>query len=175
MSIAQLSFKKGNFISTIELDIIISESASATARITENPVENGANVNDHIIIEPMTFAIEGVVSNISSSFIGQFTRSSSVFNQEISKSKEAWEALLELQISRQPFTLVQNLKEYENVVILSLNESQDKNTSNGLFFTATMKELIFVGSEIVTEDQFDDSNTADKMVPAKSGGLKQPL
>lgn len=166
MAIAQLLFKKGNFISTVELDIIINEGASATSRLTENPVENGANVNDHIIIEPMTFTTEGMVSNISSDVIGQFSQNSN-------KAQEAWSDLLELQINRQPFTLIQGLREYNNIVILSLAEQQDKDTANGLFFTATMKELIFVGSEIITPDQFDDSNISDKMIPATSGGLKQ--
>lgn len=173
MSIAQLFFRKGNFISTIELDIIITESAYATARITENPVEHGANINDHIIIEPMTFTTVGVVSNISSSTLGQFTRVPTIFSQSTAKSKEAWEALLELQVDRTPFTLVQGLKEYKNIVLIGLSESQDKNTANGLFFTATMKEIIFVGAETVTAEKFNDASIADKMVAAVSGGLKQ--
>lgn len=173
MSIAQLFFRKGNFISAIELDIIISESASATARVTENPVEHGANVNDHIIIEPLTFTTVGVVSNISSSTLGQFTRVPTIFSQNTAKSKEAWEALLELQADRLPFILVQGLKEYKNIVIISLSESQDKNTANGLFFTATMKEIIFVGAKTITAEQFNDSSIADKMITAIEGGLKQ--
>ena len=60
MAISQLIFRKGNFISTVELDIIIVESATATVRLTQNPVENAADVNDHIIIEPLTFSTEGV-------------------------------------------------------------------------------------------------------------------
>ena len=172
MSIAQLFFKKGNFISTVEIDAVITESASATVRVTENPVEFGANMNDHIITEPMAFTVSGVVSNISSNKIGQFLRVPSVFSKNTSKSKEAWEELLELQINKIPFTLVQGLKEYRNVVILSLTESQDKDTSKGLFFTATMKEIIFAGAEIIVEEQFNDTNIADKMVPSVSGGLK---
>lgn len=173
MSIAQLFFRKGNFISTIELDIIISESASATARVTENPVEHGANINDHIIIEPLTFTTVGVVSNISSSTLGQFTRVPAIFSQITAKSREAWEALLELQVDRVPFTLVQGLKEYKNIVIIGLSESQDKDTANGLFFTATMKEIIFVGAKTITAEQFNDSSIADKMITAIEGGLKQ--
>jgi len=172
MSIAQLFFKKGNFISTVEIDAVINESASATVRVTENPVEFGANMNDHIITEPMTFTVSGIVSNISSNKIGQFLRVPTIFSKNTSKSKEAWEALLELQINKTPFTLVQGLKEYRNIVILSLTENQDKDTANGLFFTATMKEVIFAGAEIITEEQFNNINIADKMVPAISGGLK---
>ena len=173
MAFAKLFFKKGNYISTVELDVIIKESATATSKLTENPVEFGANVNDHVIIEPMTFTTEGIVSNVSSSFIGQFTRVPAIFSGENTKAKEAWEALLELQANKTPFTLVQGLKEYENIMILSLSQNQDKDTSNGLFFTATMKELIFVGSEIITEEQFNEAGTSDKMVPTTYGGLKQ--
>jgi len=172
MSIAQLFFRKGNYIEEIELDIIINESASSTVRVTENPVEFGANVNDHIIKEASTFTTVGVVSNISSSTIGQFKRVPTVFSKGTSKAKEAWEALLELQANKTVFDLKQGLREYKNVTILTLTENQDKDTANGLFFTATMKEIIFVGAQIVTEEQFNDSNIADKTVPSVSGGLK---
>lgn len=173
MGIAQLFFRKKNLISTVELDIIISEGATATARLTSNPVENGADMNDHIIIDPMTFNVSGVVSNISSNIIGQILNLPNVFSQETSKAQEAWEELLELQTKREPFTLVQGLKEYENIIILSLSESQDKDTANGLFFTATMQEVIFVGAQTVTEEQFNDPNISDKMVPTVAGGQKQ--
>lgn len=173
MGIAQLFFQKGNFISTIELDIIINESATATARLTENPVENGANYNDHIIIEPMQFHTEGIVSNISSNALGQLLRIPTAFTQNTSKAKEAWEELLELQISRTPFTLVQGLKTYRNIVILSLTENQNKDTANGLFFSAQMKELILVGAEVITANQFNNIGISDKMIPIVTGGLKQ--
>lgn len=173
MSIAQLFFKKGNFISTVQLDIIINEGTTATARVTQNPIENGADVNDHIIIDPLIFNTSGVVSDISSSSIGQFTRVPATFSRNTRKSKEAWEALLELQSNKTLFTLVQGLKEYRNVMILSLNHNQNKDTANGLFFTAQMKEVILVGGEIITAEQFNDESISDKMIKAISGGLKQ--
>ena len=173
MGIAQLFFKKGNYISTVELDIVITESASATSRMTQNPVENGADVNDHIIIEPMTFFTSGVVSNISSSVIGQIVSVINSFTKESTKAQEAWNALLELRSNRTTFTLVQGLRSYENVVLLSLNENQDKDTANGLFFNATMQELILVGPKIVTSDQFNETDISDKMVQTVAGGQKQ--
>ena len=35
-----------------------------------------------------------------------------------------------------------------------------------------MKEIIFAGAEIITEEQFNESDISDKMVPSVSGGLK---
>jgi len=173
MGIAQLFFKKGNFISTVQLDIIISESATATVKKTQNPVESGADVNDHLIINPISFTTKGVVSDISANLIGQFTRIPAVFSQSTTKSKEAWEALLKLQSEKTVFTLIQGLKEYKNVVILSLSEDQDKDTAKGLFFTAQMEEFIFVGAEIIVAEQFNDESIADKMIKKITGGLKQ--
>lgn len=173
MAIAQLFFKKENAISTVEIDAVINEGASASVRLTENPVENGANMNDHVIIEPKTFFVSGVVSNISSTFIGQIGNVVSSLGKDQTKAQEAWDALLELQAERQPFDLVQGLKTYPNVILLSIAEAQDKDTSNALFFNATMKEVIFPGTQVITPDQFNESNIADKMVPPVNGGLKQ--
>jgi len=178
MGIAQLIFRKGNFLGEIELDVIVSESAQASATITANPVENGADVNDHIIINPMTFSMTGVVSDSKVAILGGINTieqiaSGNAFTKEDTPSKEAWELLLELQAERIPFTLITNLREYENVVIENLSTSQDKDTSNALIFTANMKEIIFVGSQALTAEQFDNQNTADKAVPNVDGGLKQ--
>ena len=161
MSWAQLIFNQGNYLDTIELDAIITEGSNATARVTENPVESGASANDHIIVDPMTFSMTAVVTALFGVRLGLF------------KAQAAWADLLEKMVEREPFTLVQHLKSYDHVVLLSLTQDVDKDTSNGLFFSATMKEIIYVGSEIVTADMFNNSDIADKMTPSIKGGLKQ--
>ena len=168
MSISQLIFKKGNFIGEIQLDVIVSESAKTNTTITSNPVENGADVNDHIIINPMTFSMSGIVSDTKVSLISTIA----AFTKESSPSIEAWDALLELQASRIPFTLITNLKAYDNVVIENLAETQDKETSNSLHFTANLKEFIFVGSQVLTAEQFNEQSVADQTTPNVEGGLK---
>jgi len=173
MSIAQMIFNKGNYIENIELDAIISESATAVAEVTENPVEYGADINDHMIIKPMSFTVSGVVSNVNSKNISFPTDFPASFSKTTNKSQITWEALLKLQINRTPFTLVQGLKRYSNVVIISLSETQDVDTANGLFFTATLKEIIKAGAQLVTKDQFKDQKIADMALPSIHGGLKQ--
>ena len=168
MAIAQLLFPKGNFIDEIELDIIITEGAATNSQITENPIQNAADSNDHIILKPMTFNVQGAVSNASASSIGQFSQNA--FTPR--KDQEVWNDLLELQASKVLFTLVQGLKTYPNVQILSLSESQDKNTYSSLFFTATFQEIIIPGS-VGLLNQFSDQDTSDQASPTKTGGLKQ--
>lgn len=174
MAVAQLFFREPNLIGNIELDVIITESAQSSARITRNPVQSGSDINDHMIIDPMTFSMQGVVSNAS---ISATDTAQSVISLISSggqtRDKITWDQLLELQASRIPFTLFQNLRSYDNVVIQSLREAQDKDTSNGLFFVADMVALNIVGVAVITADQFEDQDTADGMLPATEGGLKQ--
>ena len=176
MAIAQLFFRKPNLIGTIELDVIIQEGATASARITKNPVENGADINDHIIIDPMVFTMSGVVSDIKTSIIGSIGLLNSVesvistFTRTNTPSKEAWDELLLLHAERTPFELVTNIKTYENVVIQSLTETQDKDTSNALFFSATLTEIILVGEKAQDANQFNDSDVADKAISTVNGG-----
>ena len=177
MGIAQLIFKKGNFIGEIKLDIIVSETTNTSSTITSNPVENGSDVNDNIIINPMSFTINGVVSDNKVYPFGGFNKSSKIlagvdFSNVSTPSKEAWEELLELQASRVPFSLVTNLKKYSNVVIESLSTTQDKDTSNSLHFVANLKEIILVGSKIITAEQFNESSVADMAVANIDGGFK---
>lgn len=178
MGIAQLFFRKDNFIAEIKLDVIVEESVQSSTTITSNPVENGADVNDHIIINPLTFSMQGIVSDTKVGILGGLNAvgqllSGDAFTKENTPSKDAWESLLELQADRTPFTLVTNLKDYENVVIENISTSQNKDTSNALIFTANMREIIFVGSQALTAEQFDNETTADKALPNTDGGLKQ--
>ena len=170
MSITSLFFNKGNYIEEIELDIIISESASATARVTKNPVEKGADINDHKIIEPMTFTMSGVVSNTPSSLFNQFNRTT---GSDRTKAQSAWDDLLKLHKESTPFTLVQGLKSYDNVTMISLTESQDVDTANELSFTATFTELNLAGVDAPPIVTYADQDTSDKASPSTNSGLKQ--
>lgn len=173
MSILRLILKKGYKIGTIEIDAFLAETSNATAKVTKNPVENGADINDHVIIEPMTFTVNGVVSNTSSSSINQFGGAASTGSSGQTKAQQIWSDLLKLQASREPFTLTLGLKAYDNVIIQSLSADQDKSTANALFFTASFSEIILVGTQAPPAVTYADSNTSDKSSPATGGGRKQ--
>ncbi len=168
MGLAQLLFKKGNFIDKVEIDIIVREGAQTQSRFTKNPIEYGADINDHIIIEPMTFNVEGAVSNVSASTFGQFTSAAALSTR--TKAQETWDKLLKLQSDKTLFTLIQDLKTYSNVQITSLQESQDSTNSNALFFTCQMTEFII--PPVQFSGNFGDQDTYDGMTPTNYGGIK---
>lgn len=170
MGIAQLLFSKGNFIDTIELDVIITEGATSSAQVTSNPIQSAVDSNDHIVLQPMTFSMAGAVSNASSSTIGQFSQNAFTPRKDVG----VWKELLNLQASKKLFTLVQGLRSYPNVQITSLSESQDKDTYSSLFFTASLQQIIVPGGGN-TADKYKDQNTKDQASPQFAGGIKQVI
>lgn len=48
-------------IGTVTLDAVVSESHQSDLRITENPIESGAQIADHAVLEPRSVTITGVM------------------------------------------------------------------------------------------------------------------
>src|SRR3989337_1093768 len=57
--------KDGNLSGTtiLELDASISETHSSTINISENTIEDGSIISDHIDLQPKELKIDGLVSN----------------------------------------------------------------------------------------------------------------
>lgn len=177
MSLAQLFFGKKNEIGLIEFDVTISESATSTATATKNPVENGADITDHVRMEAMAFTVSGVVSDTPVQYLAGLSAQAieNIASGNISgnrPSTDAWDKLLELQTTREPFTLVQGLKSYDNVVITKLSSTQDAASGNALFFTAEMQEIILVGEAELTGDSFNEIFITAGMLETFNAGLK---
>jgi len=169
MSIAQLFYNEKNLLGEIEFDVTISESATAVNTATKNPVEDGPDVTDHVRTEPMTFSVSGIVSNTPVRILGG-TRSGNLSGDPA--SQKAWDKLLELHAKREPFTLVQGMKSYKNIVMVQLSKTTDASNSNALAFTAQMQELILVGVRRIDEFNFDDPAVSAGMQPTQDYGIK---
>lgn len=50
-------------IGDIWIDVSLSETHGVSAEVTDHPVEEGANIADHIRPQPRTFSIQGLVTN----------------------------------------------------------------------------------------------------------------
>lgn len=58
----------GEKCGTVRLDaattgVVINESVQRSSKVTSNPVENGADINDHVVNDPVKFTITGVTIN----------------------------------------------------------------------------------------------------------------
>ena len=46
---------------TFSLDINTVEQHTSKLRVTENPIENGANIADHAVLDPKEVTVNGIV------------------------------------------------------------------------------------------------------------------
>jgi len=156
-----------NKIGSIEIDASIKEEHYSELAVTDNPIETGELVSDHAFMQPREITITGGVSNYP--IADRFTLlNGAVFT----RASSAWQQLLDLQESATPFDLSTGLKQYKNVVIMTLEVAQDKDTFNILLFTAILREINFIDALSVPEpaDKFTDENAGDKTTSTSERG-----
>lgn len=159
MAFENLFIRTKKSIGGIELDAILSESHNNQFRITKNPIELGADITDHAIIEPKKVNIVAQVSDtpLGSTQLGQIVDlvtglfgTSTV--QNLTRSNAAYNAMLQLAENLEPIVVQTKLKLYENMIITSLTTGQDKNTSNVALMNITLEEALITESRIVRFD-----------------------
>lgn len=126
-------------------DAVFEETHEADLEVTDNPVETGVVVSDHAFMKPLRVKISAGVSDTPLAAV-----TDDPFASDAGRSRRAFELLSELQKRAEPFDLQTGLKLYENMVCTSIRTSQDKDSSGALLFTAEMREVIIVYTQVVT-------------------------
>lgn len=139
-------------VAGIVVDATVSEEHLTSCELTENPVEDGAKVTDHVQIKPAQLTIEGVISDspLGYAIIGNIQNTvrniQTLFGKQ-SRSIDAYNDLISLQKSRRPFTVITNLKRYTNMIITELSVPRTAETGKSIHFRAVMKEIRIVSSQ----------------------------
>lgn len=158
MAAVTLIFKKTRTqIGAIVLDASITETHTSEVEVTEFPVEKGANVADHRRVKPDGLTIEGLVSNTplpepndpSTHYSEGAAEFDSKATFKAGRAGQAYADLLALKDSGDLITVVTGLRTYENLTMVALSVPRDARTGQSLRFSATLKELRIVSSEIV--------------------------
>lgn len=156
---------------------LIPFSAQVTTRevgtdelvITENPVQQGAEVTDHSYkkaasvlvevgwsnsgIQSLVNDVEAVSTLLTGDGTGGFNYSDQIYNQ-----------LLQLQLSRIPFDLTTGKRAYTNMLIRAMSQPTTSETENALFVTMICQQVILTQTQDVT---FPPSNVQAN--PASTG------
>lgn len=138
----------------IVIDATVKENHVSECDITKNPVEDGAKVTDHVQMNPARLTIEGVISDtpLGFAFIGNIqnlVRSVTTIFGSRSRSQDAYDDMLKLQKSKRPFTVITNLRKYDNMIMTSLSVPRTSQTGGAIHFTAELEEIVIVMSEEV--------------------------
>lgn len=118
-------------------DAIIRAEHTNSRRITEHPVQTGANISDHSFRLPARVSLEIGMSDVMSSYnLGQWE------GEANPKSVTAFLKMREIQDSGQPVSLFTRLDWYYDMVIESIYAPDDHTTLFGLKATITFRQII---------------------------------
>jgi hypothetical protein len=135
------------------IDAATSQHHERNAEITKHPVEQGADITDHIRPMPNGLNISGVISSIPLGAAGVAPTAN--------RHKEAFDQL-DLAISSRTLVKVQTgLKTYENMAIRHIAFPREAQTGTELYFTIELVEVLF-------------ATTKTSKVPKDALGAKPP-
>ena len=149
-------------------DAVFEETHEADLEVTDNPVETGVVVSDHAFMKPLRVKISAGVSDTPLAVV-----TDDPFASDSGRARRAFELLTELQKRAEPFDLQTGLKLYENMVCTSIRTSQDKDSSGALLFTAELREVIIVYTQVVTYPPRKPGATKRQAGPKKDKGEQQ--
>jgi hypothetical protein len=143
-------------------DAILKTNHTTSLRITEHPVQNGANIADHSYVLPERVVLEIGMSDVMDSY--QPDR----WKEYSTKSISAFQKLKELQYKRQPVIVETRLNFYENMVIENIQTPDDYKTIEGLRCSVTFKQIISAQVKVVRVSSRPQTSGQSKK------GVKQP-
>ncbi|HCT9735874.1 TPA: hypothetical protein OUD13_000034 [Morganella morganii] len=186
-------------IGEFELDAVTVEGHESNMRVTENPVESGADIADHAILEPKEITVTGVMVGYEPpqhfknmlgndlAFMDEYPmpmeirahtrQAEAMYNQIVGQAQDikaqvgkvlapwypeaagmandsspsldrvgkAYEDLLSIQKKGEPITVQTGIKQYENMLIVSIGVTQQYDGSAE--FSLTLREIFIVESQ----------------------------
>lgn len=104
--------------------VVTKETVNRQSTITDNPVEGGGNINDHVFKSPLTFQIAGTVADGAAA---------------VAALNRMW--------TMGDILTYTGRNRISNLVIQNLQTTHDAANMNGFTFTATLKQITIGSSE----------------------------
>lgn len=123
-------------IQDLEIDIVSSEVIELPSETTDNPIESGSEVTDHIINRPILLRM---VCQIGGSNLTNWT----------DRKIEGYEALKRLRDDKQPVTVVSGLETFTNMLINNITIDRNLQNASVLQFQIEFKQAKIVSSQRV--------------------------
>ena len=129
--------------------VVNSEAVSRQSTITDNPVEGGGNIQDHVFCQPLTIQLQGTAINGADTI-----------------------AALSAMWKKGDILTYTGRNRIGNLVIQNLQSTHDPSNRNGFTFSATLKQITIGSSEdsgtASTMSVQDSTAAASSPTPAKS-------
>ena len=161
-------------IGVMTFDISIKEVHTRTAIVTENEVEDGSVVSDHVRINPDTLSIDGEIAEFPVGLLGFDGISATDLQRKILGSEglvsgvrktpqDAWKYLTEIFEAGEPVQIITGLQAYDEMLIEKLSVPRSSKDGKNLIFSAQLKKINFAVTGITENFKLDeDSNAGSK-------------
>lgn len=137
-------------------DFVFSTEHKMNLKATQHPVQNGASITDHSIMEPDEVILE----------IGM---SDTVTGAETNHSVNAFQLIRAIMQKREPLTLTTRLNTYRDMLITSISAPDDVNTMFALKASIYLQQIkITTVATVSVQQTVSASKTSD------SGGSSSP-
>ncbi len=150
--------KVKTFIAFVPIDVVNRRVFSARATVTSHPIEDGSNVDDHIIDLPDELQIDGTITNTPASFLDALARTGTW-------AEDNFQKLMDAKNKKEPVTVLSGPHVYETykdegMIIESLTRSDGPTVGEAVNFSITLRKLTKVESATAAAPKrSDDTQT----------------
>jgi len=153
-------------IGDIELDVVLNEEHDFNTRVTRNPVEDGSEYSDNVVILPVILNMTARVSDASMiPLVPSFG----------SKSIDAYNALVELQLNKELVLIGTGIRTFENMFIERITVPRQSTDGNSIRFEMTLAELLIAGSDAKNNRDLIAEDVIHTALPTVNAGTVQKV
>jgi hypothetical protein len=132
----------------LEVESAVSYTLDGEVEATDHPVEQGANITDHLRPKPRTLAIEGWISNTP---LKTQQESPNEYPTDEPGPAEATYMLLEnRRLGGFLHTVITRLDTFQNMALVHVSEPRSSAVGDALQFSLTFKEIRIVQNQTIT-------------------------
>jgi hypothetical protein len=167
-------------IGTFVVDAFIAEHYNFSNSVTDIPVEEGSNINDHILEDQDVISVEAFIGNTAFEVVTM--DGNSVSNIEapdrMTRVRQAYQELKKLTKAKQPLDVVLGLETFTNMAITSFVIDREAETGANLPFTMEFRKLKIVHSDTAQINASNKETSASDQTGgttnAGTSGTEQP-
>ena len=131
---------KATNIGGLIFDGVLNSSHESSLNVTKHPVQYGADIADHAIVNPARLSLTIMVSDA----MGYITGPEQYPGNGQTKSARAYDTLVQFQKSRIPMKVWTRLQTYDNMLITSITANEDYTTATALKANIELEQMIIV-------------------------------
>lgn len=166
-------------VGDLVLDATLSEVIDLSSTVTQNPVESGSSVSDHIYLNPIRVKMTGFIADFTFDIfsaptfnINAVLENTSAIRSRSLKQSTAYEILKDQWLNKSVLTIVNYLDVFDNMVIENLQFPVDQKTEDRLYFEIDLIQI--TAADVETVNISNNPQPTQDLISAKANlGTRQ--